>query len=383
MSETLSQNFGIRQTANLQIPGRGHTYSGVFSLVSASGLSFNLMTAAPTGAGLTLQQVDQIKGAFVDNSAGTVPFVLGTNAGDAKSIPPGFQGTMPLYLPNDGILYLTGNGTVRLTLLNVDTPMAVWSASGSEGTVTISGTVPVSAASLPLPTGAATAANQTPGVAAGSASSLALPVQGIAGGTAVPISAAALPLPTGAATAANQAAPTSAGTNSTTGLPVQGIQGGILVPTGASGFSISLTPTVQAATYATGIVIGGLLTFANATRTGSLSGLIQAVRATFASGITPSLDFIPFNANPASSTITDKTALAIAGADLSKVLPTIQLTNAISLGTPSMMQAVQQAYEFVLASGTTLYGCVVQRTAAGVTLGSTTDMIVEILGVQQ
>lgn len=306
MSESLSQNFGIRQTGNLQIPGRGHTYSGVFSLVSASGLSFNLMTAAPTGAGLTLQQVDQIKGAFVDNSAGTASFVLGTNAGDAKSIPPGFQGTMPLYLPNDGILYLTGNGTVRLTLLNVDTPMAVWSASGSEGTVTIAGTV-----------------------------------------------------------------------------PVQGIVGGVPVITGAAAASIYVTPTVQAASYAAGTVIGGLLTFANATRTGSLAGLVQEAKATFASGIQPSLDLLLLNANPGSSTITDKTALSIAGADLGKVLGIIHLTDVSALGTPSLVQALQQAFEFVLASGTSLYGCIVQRTAAGVTLGSTTDMIVSVAIIQQ
>lgn len=59
--------------------------------------------------------------------------------------------------------------------------------------VTISGTVPVSAVSLPLPTGASTAALQLPdghNVTVDNAS--------------IPITAASLPLPAGAATAANQ-----------------------------------------------------------------------------------------------------------------------------------------------------------------------------------
>lgn len=77
-------------------------------------------------------------------------------------------------------------------------------------------TQPISAASLPLPTSAATAANQTnvQGTA-GSPATTVLSVQGVASGTAVPVSgtfwqstqpvsAASLPLPTGAASSANQ-----------------------------------------------------------------------------------------------------------------------------------------------------------------------------------
>ena len=105
--------------------------------------------------------------------------------------------------------------------------------------------VPISAASLPLPTGAATAAKQPALGTAGSASSDVLTIQGIASMTAVkvdgsavtqpvsgtfwqatqPVSAASLPLPTGAATeatlsgvvgATNESA--AAGDTSTSGL---------------------------------------------------------------------------------------------------------------------------------------------------------------------
>jgi hypothetical protein len=74
-------------------------------------------------------------------------------------------------------------------------------------------TQPVSAASLPLPTGAATSAKQPALGTAGTASADVITVQGIASMTALkvdgsavtqPISAAALPLPSGAATSAKQ-----------------------------------------------------------------------------------------------------------------------------------------------------------------------------------
>jgi hypothetical protein len=68
--------------------------------------------------------------------------------------------------------------------------------SGSWSLVNISGTVS-------LPIGAATAANQEV-TAAGTSATSAQGVQGVTGGVALPVSATALPLPTGAATSANQ-----------------------------------------------------------------------------------------------------------------------------------------------------------------------------------
>jgi hypothetical protein len=92
--------------------------------------------------------------------------------------------------------------------------------------------VPVSAASLPLPTGAATAAKQPALGTAGSASADVLSVQGIASMTALkvdgsavtqPVSAASLPLPSGAATAAKQPALGTAGSASADVVTVQGV----------------------------------------------------------------------------------------------------------------------------------------------------------------
>jgi len=121
-------------------------------------------------------------------------------------------------------------------------------------------TQPVSAASLPLPTGAATAANQEV-TAAGTTATSAQAVQGVTGGVAMPVSAASLPLPSGAATAANQEV-TVAGTTASSAQATQGVTGGVpfqvqnatdsQVTTGNItavdvGTSCSSTPTFQTA----------------------------------------------------------------------------------------------------------------------------------------
>jgi hypothetical protein len=93
-------------------------------------------------------------------------------------------------------------------------------------------TLPISAASLPLPSGAATAAKQPALGTAGSASADVISVQGIASMTALkvdgsavtqPVSAASLPLPSGASTAAKQPALGTAGTASSDVITIQGI----------------------------------------------------------------------------------------------------------------------------------------------------------------
>lgn len=108
-------------------------------------------------------------------------------------------------------------------------------AVSAGGAITVDGsavTQPISAASLPLPTGASTAAKQPALGTAGSASADVITVQGIASMTALkvdgsavtqPVSAASLPLPTGAATAAKQPALGTAGSAATDVITVQGI----------------------------------------------------------------------------------------------------------------------------------------------------------------
>lgn len=104
------------------------------------------------------------------------------------------------------------NSTIRVVLAT-DQP-SLSNALSVSGTFWQT-TQPISAASLPLPTGAATAAKQPALGTAGSASTDVLSIQGIAGMTALavsgtfwqatqPISASSLPLPTGASSSALQ-----------------------------------------------------------------------------------------------------------------------------------------------------------------------------------
>lgn len=141
--------------------------------------------------------------------------------------------------------------------------------------------------------------------------------------------------------------------------------------------AIVVTPTVQAAAYASGNVIGGLLTLNGASRNAAFGGLIQSATAAFVSGVTPALDLVLFNANPSGSTITDKTALAVATADVGKVVGVVHLTDTTLLGAsaPSVVQGLAQAMPYMTV-GTALYACVVARGAA--TLTSTSDMTLTV-----
>src|SRR5690349_8581215 len=115
---------------------------------------------------------------------------------------------------------------------------------------------------------------------------------------------------------------TSTGTiGSSNPLPVTGtVTGTITGTTGGYTATIQVVPTVQAAAYSSGNVIGGLLTFAGAARVAAGSGIIQTAMVSFTSGVQPSLDFVFFNASPTGSTITDKTAIAVANADVGKII---------------------------------------------------------------
>ena len=123
----------------------------------------------------------------------------------------------------------SGNGTaansLRVTVASDSTGTVAATQSGTWNITNVSGTVS-------LPTGAATAAKQPALGTAGTASSDVITVQGIASMTALkvdgsavtqPVSAASLPLPTGASTAAKQPALGPAGTASADVITVQGI----------------------------------------------------------------------------------------------------------------------------------------------------------------
>ncbi|MGQ0446145.1 MAG: hypothetical protein ACT4O2_13725 [Beijerinckiaceae bacterium] len=267
-------------------------------------------------------------------------------------------------------------------------------------------TQPVSAASLPLPAGAATAVNQPTAAAQGSTTSgqtgrlvqgavtaaapayvtaqtspisltLAGAVRTDASATTQPISAASLPLPAGAATAAGVAA-----INTTLGTPMQATGGivGIAAGTNAIGSIIGRTSMVTATpavtsngAYAAGNEIGGLMTFAIG---GAGSGTLMSMRVTSRSVLSTALKAYIFSANPASTTWTDNTAPAINAADIVKLLAVIPLNAPDNgLGTHTLWELGGIATQFVAAN---LYVVLVTVSAATLTSGTASDFTVQL-----
>jgi hypothetical protein len=150
------------------------------------------------------------------------------------------------------------------------------------------------------------------------------------------------------------------------------------MPMAATFPQLQLTPTVQAAAYAAGQSVGGLLTFSNAVTEVAGSAMVQSATVTFSSGVQPQLDLVLFTAAPSGSTVADRTTVAIATADLAKIACVLHLTDVTLLGAaaPSVVQGSGLVAPFDLAGGLAIYGLLITRTA--VTLASATDAVVSL-----
>jgi hypothetical protein len=273
--------------------------------------------------------------------------------------------------------------------------------------VSLTGTLPVSLASQPLPTGAATdttvgnIVSRLPAAlgAQAAASSLSI-VPGTGASFAVtgtfwqatqPVSLASQPLPTGAATettlsgmsgklpASLGAKLGSASFSITPATDAAFTLGGSEVYIGKKGvdtYTLSQTPTVSTAAYAAGDVVGTKMTFAGATRLAAGSADVYQVLIACKSAQTGvNLDLLLFSADPTNSTFTDNAALAVAVADFDKLFGVVHITDWTNLGTPSVAQAFADNI-FKLAAGNTIYAVLVTRSA--MTLASTSDINVTL-----
>jgi len=147
-------------------------------------------------------------------------------------------------------------------------------------------TQPVSAASLPLPTGAATSAKQPALGTAGTASTDVITVQGIASmtplktdgsGVTQPISAASLPLPTGAATAANQ---TSQITQETTTATNTGN-----IPAKGAATTANSMPVNIASDQTVPVTLADMLVTGQAAQTATVNNILTATSGTAATNL--------------------------------------------------------------------------------------------------
>lgn len=265
-------------------------------------------------------------------------------------------------------LQTTGN----TLLASIDTKTPALTGGGRVPVDPSGVTSPVSAASLPLPSGASTAAKQPALGTAGAPSADVLTVQGATSMTALkvdgsavtqPVSAASLPLPAGAATQTTLAAVVTA------------LGGPLAVATSTA--VVSATPTVTASSaYAAGNVVGGKLTFASAVGAAG-GGVIQSARIACKTVQAGALKLYIFSQDPSNSTWTDKSAAAINAADIPFLIDILTFSIADSgLGTHTIYPLDGIGKSFVCTSGSSLFGVLV--TSGTPTFGSTSDITVSL-----
>lgn len=229
------------------------------------------------------------------------------------------------------------------TLVSASNPFPV---TVSNASIPVTGTFwqatqPISAAALPLPTGAATAAKQPALGTAGSSSTDVLTVQGIASMTALkvdgsavtqPVSASSLPLPTGAATSANQStlntnigssadAAVANGSGGSIAGYLRAIKDAATDTTTASPVSVRtpcdmvpLTPTLDTLAYASGDTLFATTLLSGATRANDERALLQSLVLIDRAKNNPAMTLYFFKGNAAFGTI--NTAPSVSDADM-------------------------------------------------------------------
>lgn len=140
---------------------------------------------------------------------------------------------------------------------------------------------------------------------------------------------------------------------------------------------ITVAPTVTAsAAYTSGNDVGGLLTFNNAVRASGHGGVLQTCLLRDTSGQNVSYNMFLFDQTPSNTTVTDKTAVSIAAADLPKVvLPVVAFSGLTQAGTPGVIGAGALNYGFKLSTGTTLFG--ILQVVGAPTYATTTAVTID------
>ncbi len=143
---------------------------------------------------------------------------------------------------------------------------------------------------------------------------------------------------------------------------------------------VTSAQTVTASSaYTAGNAVGGKITYANAVRVAGQGGVIQSAVLRDKAGQSAAYDLFLFDADPSSTTVTDKSAVAVNTADLAKVIGVIPISG-IALGAASTMGAITASglgLSFKLTSGTTVYGILVTRGTP--TYASTSDVSVDLV----
>lgn len=139
--------------------------------------------------------------------------------------------------------------------------------------------------------------------------------------------------------------------------------------------TVPLTVTSGSA-YAAGNAVDGLKTIAGAARVAGGSGMVQSISLAFKSAQTAGADVYIFASSPTGTTVTDKTAFSLASADADKPIGISHVTDCKTAGTTTFCQSQREAMPYALSAGTSLYAVVV--TTGTPTFQSTSDAILTV-----
>jgi hypothetical protein len=143
---------------------------------------------------------------------------------------------------------------------------------------------------------------------------------------------------------------------------------------------LSASPTVTAAAYAAGNVVGGLLTLTGAVGGTATTALLHKVNLMCKSSQSSQFDVLIFHTNPTNSTFTDKTALAVNVLDFDKIGAVVHVTDWTNLGTPSIGLATNLAISVKGLASQTIYAVIVARGTP--TFASTSDITASFTFIQ-
>ena len=144
------------------------------------------------------------------------------------------------------------------------------------------------------------------------------------------------------------------------------VNGALAPSTGAIVAIPTVTPT---SAYASGAVVGGVMTFNNV----PLSGVLETAHIKLGSVQTAEFRLYLFSSAPVASNFSDFAAPAIAAADITKVIGLIDFTTSFSdLGTHTFYELTGIGKAMTSTTGT-IYGVLVAKAA--VTFTTATDIL--------
>lgn len=138
--------------------------------------------------------------------------------------------------------------------------------------------------------------------------------------------------------------------------------------------AITVVPTINPAAYAANDVIGtdAPHAIAGATRIAAGSGVIRSAVLADKTLQSTDIDVLLFGANPASSTFTDNTAIAVHADDIAKLVGILSFATWEQFAANQISQLHDIGLHFKLAAGSTLYAVFVTRGAP--TYASVSDL---------